>query len=143
MFKVPGVDVGAGRKEIFGLLGGIFGGGGGSVTVSQASVQSRQAVNVVEVLSEGEIEGFPSAAGLTQGTDAYNKASLKDVFFDKTPVVKPTADSNNITDADFNFQRILFKNRFGTANQTSIPAISEIETEVGVNAPVTRSLIHI
>ena len=50
MFKVPGVDVGAGRKEIFGFLGGIFGGGGGSVTVSQASVQSRQAVNVVEAL---------------------------------------------------------------------------------------------
>ena len=70
MFKVPGVDVGAGRKEIFGFLGGIFGGGGGSVTVTQASVQSRQAVNIVEVISEGEIEGFPSAAGLTQGTDA-------------------------------------------------------------------------
>ena len=114
MFKIPGVDFGAGRKEInlnpFSWFGG---GGGGTATISFGSVQSRQAVNIVEVLSEGEIEGFPSAAGLTQGTDAYNKASLKDVFLDKTPIVKSTANSSNITDADFNFQRVLFKTRFG------------------------------
>ena len=140
MFKIPGVDFGAGRKEInlnpFSWFGG---GGGGTATISFGSVQSRQALNLVEVLSEGEIEGFPSAAGLTQGTDAYNKASLKDVFLDKTSVVKPTADSNNITDADFNFQQTVFKTRFGTANQTFIPAISDIETEVSVNAPVTNA----
>ena len=57
-------------------------------------------------LSEGEIEGFPSAAGFTQGTDAYNKAALKDVFLDKTPILKATANSTNITDADFNFQDV-------------------------------------
>ena len=140
MFKIPGIDIGAGPKEIqlnpFKWFGG--GGGGGTATITQASVQSRQALNIVEVLSEGEIEGFPSAAGLTQGTDAYNKASLKDIFLDKTPIVKSTADSSNITDADFNFQRILFTPRFGTTNQTFIPAISDIETEVGVNAAVTN-----
>ncbi len=140
MFKIPGVDFGAGRKEInlnpFSWFGG---GGGGTATISFGSVQSRQALNLVEVLSEGEIEGFPSAAGLTQGTDAYNKASLKDVFLDKTPIVKSTANSSNITDADFNFQRVLFKTRFGTASQTSIPVVSDIETEVSVNAPVTNA----
>ena len=135
MFKLPE------RKEIqlnpFKWFGG--GGGGGTATISFGSVQSRQAVNIVEVLSEGEIEGFPSAAGLTQGTDAYNKASLKDVFLDKTPIVKSSANSSNITDADFNFQRVLFKTRFGTPNQTSIPVVSDIETEVSVNAPVTNA----
>jgi len=140
MFKIPGVDFGAGPKEInlnpFSWFGG---GGGGTATISFGSVQSRQAVNIVEVISEGEIEGFPSAAGLTQGTDAYNKASLKDVFLDKTPIVKSSANSSNITDADFNFQRVLFKTRFGTANQTSIPVVSDIETEVSVNAPVTNA----
>ena len=139
MFKIPGVDFGAGPKEIQLNPFKWFGGGGGTATIIRGSVQSRQAINIVEVLSEGEIEGFPSAAGLTQGTDAYNKASLKDVFLDKTSVVKPTADSNNITDADFNFQQTVFKTRFGTANQTFIPAISDIETEVGVNAPVTNA----
>ena len=139
MFKIPGVDFGAGPKEIQLNPFKWFGGGGGTATISFGSVQSRQAVNIVEVLSEGEIEGFPSAAGLTQGTDAYNKASLKDVFLDKTPIVKSTANSSNITDADFNFQRVLFKTRFGTANQTSIPVVSDIETEVSVNAPVTNA----
>ena len=139
MFKIPGVDFGAGPKEIQLNPFKWFGGGGGTATISFGSVQSRQAVNIVEVISEGEIEGFPSAAGLTQGTDAYNKASLKDVFLDKTPIVKSTANSSNITDADFNFQRVLFKTRFGTANQTSIPVVSDIETEVSVNAPVTNA----
>ena len=139
MFKISGVDIGAGPKEIQLNPFKWFGGGNGTVTIVQGSVQSRQAVNIVEVLSEGEIEGFPSAAGLTQGTNAYNRASLKDVFLDKTSIVKPTADSNNITDADFNFQQTVFKARFGTANQTFIPAVSDIETEVGVNAPVTNA----
>ena len=44
------------------------------------AVESRQAVNIIEVISEGEIEGFPSAAGLTKGTTAYNRAALKDIF---------------------------------------------------------------
>ena len=133
MFKIPE------RKEIQLNPFKWFGGGGGTVTPIAPSVQSRQAVNIVEVLSEGEIEGFPSAAGLTQGTDAYNKASLKDIFLDKTPIVKSSANSSNITDADFNFQRVLFKTRFGTANQTSIPVVSDVETEVSVNAPVTNA----
>ena len=47
------------------------------------AVESKQAVNIIEVISEGEIEGFPSAAGLTKGTDAYNKAALKDVYLGK------------------------------------------------------------
>ena len=128
MFKIPE------KKEIQLNPFKWFGGGGGTVTLVRGSVQSRQAVNIIEVLSEGEIEGFPSAAGLTKGTNAYNKASLKDIFLDKTPIVKSTADSSNITDADFNFQRVLFKTRFGTANQTSIPVVSDIETEISVNA---------
>ena len=139
MFKIPGVDFGAGPKEIQLNPFKWFGGPSPTATLTFGSVQGRQAVNIVEVLSEGEIEGFPSAAGLTQGTDAYNKASLKDVFLDKTPIVKSTANSSSITDADFNFQRVLFKPRFGTANQTSIPVVSDIETEVSVNAPVTNA----
>ena len=139
MFKIPGVDIGAGRKEIQLNPFKWFGGGSPQASVLPAQIQSRQALNLVEVLSEGEIEGFPSAAGLTKGTEAYNKAALKDVFFDKTSVVKPTASSSNIVDADFNFKNVSFEPRFGTSNQTFIKAISDIETEVNVNAPVTNS----
>ena len=139
MFKVAGVDIGAGRKEIQLNPFKWFGGGGGTATVIPPAVQSRQSLNLVEVLSEGEIEGFPSAVGLTKGTEAYNNAALKDVFFDKTPVVRPSANSSNVQNADFNFQRVTFKPRFGTSNQTHIRAVSDIETEVAVNAAVTNA----
>ena len=140
MFKVPGLHPGAGPKEIQLNPFKWFGGGNNATAVIvRGSIQSRQAINVIEVLSEGEIEGFPSAAGLTKGTDAYNNAALKDVFLGKTPVVRPTADSNNISSSDFNFKNITFKPRFGTADQTFIRAISDIETEESVNAPVTNA----
>ena len=140
MFKVPGVHPGAGPKEIQLNPFKWFGGGNNATAVIvRGSIQSRQAINVIEVLSEGEIEGFPSAAGLTKGTDAYNNAALKDIYLGKTPIVKPTADSNNIGGSDFNFKNITFKPRFGTANQTFIRAISDIETEESVNAPVTNA----
>ena len=139
MFKIPNVDIGAGKKEIQLNPFKWFGGGGGTATIIPPQIQSRQALNLVEVLSEGEIEGFPSAAGLTKGTEAYNNAALKDVFFDKTSVVRSSANSNNVLNSDFNFQNVTFKPRFGTSNQTSIPAISDIETEVSVNAAVTNA----
>ena len=103
------------------------------------AVESRQAINIIEVISEGEIEGFPSAAGLTKGTTAYNRAALKDIFLGKTPIVKASANSNNILDSDFNFQNIRFEPRFGTSNQTFIKAISEIETEESVGVAVTNA----
>jgi len=103
------------------------------------AVESRQAINIIEAISEGEIEGFPSAAGLTKGTDAYNRAALKDIFLGKTPIVKASANSNNILDSDFNFQNIKFEPRFGTSNQTFIKAISEIETEQAVGVAVTNA----
>ena len=103
------------------------------------AVESKQAVNIIEVISEGEIEGFPSAAGLTKGTDAYNKAALKDVYLGKTPIIKSSANPNNILDSDFNFQRIKFEPRFGTSSQTFIKAISEIETEENVGVAITNA----
>ena len=140
MFKIPEIHFGAGRKEIQLNPFKWFGGGGGTATITLGSLQSRQAINLIEVISEGEIEGFPSAAGLTKGTDAYSQAALKDIFLDKTPIIKPSADSNNIQSSDFNFQRIKFEPRFGTSNQTHIKAISQIENEVAVGVKVTNAL---
>jgi len=110
------------------------------------ALSSKQHVTIVDVLAEGEIEGFPSAAGLTQGTTAYNNAALKDVFLGKTPILRSNADPSNPQDSDFNFQNIKFSPRFGTANQTFVKGISDIETETGVNVqvvkdtPVTRTI---
>ena len=140
MFKIPEIHSGAGRKEIQLNPFKWFGGGGGTAVINLAALQSRQAINLIEVISEGEIEGFPSAAGLTKGTDAYSQAALKDIFLDKTPIIKPSADPNNIQTSDFNFQRIKFEPRFGTSNQTHIKAITEIENEVAVGVKVTNAL---
>ena len=52
------------------------------------TLHSRQFATFLDLISEGEIEGFASASkeGLTQGTTAYNNAALKDVFLNDTPV---------------------------------------------------------
>ena len=47
------------------------------------ALSSKQFATIVDVLSEGEIEGFPSAAAFTKGTANYNTAALKDVFLGK------------------------------------------------------------
>ena len=95
-------------------------------------LSSKQFSTVIDVLSEGEIEGFPSASGLTQGTTAYNNASLKDVFMNGTQVLQQNASNTSPVDSDFNFQNIAFEPRFGTTNQTHIDGIAAIETETAV-----------
>ena len=44
------------------------------------ALSSKQFATIVDVLSEGEIEGFPSAVGFTKGTLNYNIAALTTFF---------------------------------------------------------------
>ncbi len=114
------------------------------------TLHSRQFATFLDLISEGEIEGFASASkeGLTQGTTAYNNAALKDVFLNDTPVLKATANSSNPATTDFNFQDVGFTPRFGTANQTKVDGIesSSSVTAVGVtvtaSTPVTRQITN-
>ena len=115
------------------------------------TLHSRSFATVQDLISEGEIEGFASASkeGLTKGTTAYDNASLKDVFLDDTPVLAADATSASPDDADFNFQDVTFKSKFGTSNQTAmsgIPAESRSPTgvavEVTTSAPVTRQITN-
>ena len=59
------------------------------------TLHSRQFATFLDLVSEGEIEGFATASkeGLTKGTTAYNNAALKDVFLNNTAVLKSTASS--------------------------------------------------
>ena len=115
------------------------------------TLHSRSFATVQDLISEGEIEGFASASkeGLTKGTTAYDNASLKDVFLDDTPILAVDATSASPADADFNFQDITFKSKFGTSNQTAmsgIPAESRSPTGVSVtvttSSPVTRQITN-
>ena len=107
--------------------------------VTDDVLASKQFQTLVELLGEGEIEGFPSAAGLTQGTTAYNNAALKDVFLNGTQVLQSSASNTSPADTDFNFPNVSFEPRFGTSGQTAIQGISEIETENAVGVAVTKA----
>ena len=115
----------------------------GIQTTTDSLLSSKQSNDLIDVLSEGEIAGFhsPLEAGLTQGTDKYNIAALKDVFLNGTQVLKKSADINNLTEGDFNFTRedISFEPRFGTSNQTALDTINEIESETAVGVEVTKA----
>ena len=114
------------------------------------TLHSRQFATFLDLISEGEIEGFATASkeGRTQGTTAYNNAALKDVFLNDTPVLKSTADSTNPVTTDFNFQDVTFNPRFGTSGQTKVEGIesSSSVTSVGVtvtqSSPVTRQITN-
>ena len=114
------------------------------------TLHSKQFATFLDVISEGEIEGFATASkeGRTQGTTAYNNAALKDVFLNETPVLEASADSANATSTDFNFQDVVFNPRFGTADQAKVEGIesSSSVTTVGVtvttSSPVTRQITN-
>jgi len=115
----------------------------GIPTTNESVLSSKQSNDLIDVLSEGEINGFPAAldAGLTRGTDKYNIASLKNVHLNGTPILKSSADINNLTEGDFNFSRkdISFEPRFGTSSQTALDTINEIESETAVGIEVTKA----
>ena len=100
--------------------GGGKGGGGGSSTPTEEddSLQSKQFGNVLDLLSEGEIEGL----------DDGNKS----VFLDGTPVV--SAGGSN------NFSGFSVVTRNGTQTQSYIPGVfSNVENEVQVGVEVTKA----
>ena len=115
------------------------------------TLHSRSFASLIDLISEGEIEGFASASkdGLTRGTTAYNNASLKDVFLDDTPILSENADNNNPDTADFNFQDVTFRSRFGTSNQSFVTGFPNttssptgVSTTVTVAQPVTRQIAN-
>ena len=153
------------RNQIIGAGGG--GGGGGQTVVQQTTVVQQSAppavrtptraadnlastakANILDLLSEGEIEGFPSARAYTRGTDNYNLALLKDVFLTDTPVLRSGADVTNLSDSDYNFKGVTVKTRYGTNAQTYISSpgfeavedVKSVNTEIKQATPVTRQI---
>jgi predicted phage tail protein len=138
--------------SIFGAGGGGKGGKGGAggrkAKEAKDNLDSTSYAKIIELLSEGEIEGFatPSKLGLTKGTDAYTNASLKDVFFNKTALLRTGASNTAPQEADFNFSNVTLVPRFGTQAQAYVPGFDAVEEEIAVNAnvleglPITRTI---
>ena len=119
-------------------------------TITPDNLHSKQFATLLDLISEGEIEGFasPSKEGRTKGTSAYLNAAKKDIFLDNTPILAPTADSTDPQAVDFNHQDIDLDIRFGTDPQTKMSKVSgsaslfTVGTEVKNGIPITRQLTN-
>lgn len=106
--------------------GGKDGSGGGGRTPTEAadSLNSTQYAQLVDLISEGEIQGL--------------KDGLKSIYINNTPLQNP--------DNSYNFENVSVYTRNGTQAQTYIPIAAEVEDEkpVGVTVqqatPVIRSI---
>ena len=115
------------------------------------TLSSKQFSTVIDVLSEGEIEGSATAskAGITnKSSNRYINAFLKDIYLDDTQIYQQAAPDENVRprSSRLNYKSIDFEARYGTSNQSAMTGINTIETEtpVGVNVtfgnPVTRQI---
>ena len=140
-------------KRIAGSGGG---GGGGGTTVVQQTVQvnatsrtpirdadnlaSKAYARILDLISEGEIEGFPSARAYTRGTSTYNTALLKDVYLTDTPILRSGADPTAPQASDYNFSGVTVDARYGTQAQDYISGFEAVEDEQSVNTKVTNAV---
>ena len=126
------------------------GGGGGSADVAKDNLDSTQIARIIDLLGEGEIEGFPSASQYTRGTATYDVAALKDVFFDNTQVLRDGADPANAQASDYNFDvttDAAYEFRYGTQDQAALRdlgVLNQVTIQVGVKVvqatPITRTI---
>ena len=103
-----------------GGFGGGKSGGGSSRTPSTApdSLDSRQYANVIDLISEGEIEGLANG--------------FKSIFLNNTVLQNP--------DGTYNFQDVTIYTRNGTQNQTYIPLGGGVEDEKPVGITVVKAV---
>jgi predicted phage tail protein len=105
---------------IIGAGGGGKGGGGASARVAQEapdSLRSKAYARVVDLISEGEIEG------LVDG--------LQSVYLDDTPIQN--------ADGTTNFSGVTLETRDGTQQQSYVPGFSSVENEVPVGVEIKAS----
>lgn len=101
------------------------GGGGGHTPVeAKETSRSKQLVKIVEVISDGEVEGLADG--------------MKSVYFDNTPVQNK--------DGSYNFNNVQLEGRVGSQVQDVITGFNTSEKEVSVgtqvrkNLPITRTV---
>jgi hypothetical protein len=99
--------------------GGKGGGGGAQRTPTEASdnLNSTQYAKVIDLISEGEIEGLKDGA--------------KSIYLNNTPLQNK--------DGSYNFQNVTVETRNGTQNQTFIPLAADIEDEKPVAVQVSQA----
>ena len=137
------------KQQIIGAFGG---GGGGTQTASVRSpsvtadnLASVQYAKVLDLIGEGEIEGFPSARNYTRDSAEYNTAALKDIYLNNTPILRSGASLPNPLDTDYNFKDVTLDFRYGTQDQRyngfeTTQREQVVNVEVTNASPVTRTI---
>ena len=125
--RVHNAGLGLGAISGAGGGGGGKGDGGGTprtpVTAGD-SLNSKQYVQILDLLSEGEIQGLKNGA--------------QSIFIDNTPLQN--------ANGTYNFQNVIIETRNGTQDQPFIPGTFDIEEEISVGTvveyglPVVRSI---
>lgn len=137
-------------------------GGGSTYTPPRAPVRtpdnlnSKQYATFLDLVSVGPIEGFPSASefknppidtntGLpvteTEEEEAarlqkYEKAILKDIYLNDTPILREDADIDSINESDYNYTGYEIDWRLGEPDQTYIPDFADVEDDEVVDSNV-------
>lgn len=106
----------------FGGGGGKGGGGGGGSTPTEDpdSLRSRSLARIIDLIGEGEIEGF---------ADPSNR--FRCIYLDGTPIEN--------SDGSRNFKGVTVASRNGTQNQSYVPGFPAAESEQAVGVKVTQS----
>jgi len=123
------------------------------------NLSSKQYATFLDVVSEGEIEGFPSARDyknppvdasgdpisetaeeLATRQERYNKSLLKDIFLNDSPILQEGADVTDLQSSDYNLSGYEVEWRAGTQDQSSIRGFGDIESDITVdsNTPVRK-----
>ena len=107
---------------LIGYGGGGKGGGGGSSTPTEDpdSLRSRSFARIIDLISEGEIEGF---------ADPDNR--FRCIYLDGTPIEN--------SDGSRNFKGVSVASRNGTQTQSYMPGFPAAESEQPVTVKVTQS----
>ncbi len=102
-------------------------GGGREPQNDEDNLNSKATAKILEVISEGEIAGFatPLETGYPQGTSRYNTIGQKDIFFNRTSLLKPAAGTSP-TDDDYNFavNDLRIDTRVGKGTEADQPVIN-------------------
>ena len=123
------------EEELISGSGGGGGKGGNNRTPQNAedNLNSKATAKILDVISEGEIAGFATAleTGFFAGTTRYNTIGQKDIFFNRTPLLQPTAGTSpTSSDYNFNVEDLQIQTNNGTASQETIKGFSKIRSVV-------------
>ena len=123
--------------------------------IAKDNLDSVQYLRILDLLSEGEIEGFPSARSIDKSTSprAYELAAMKDIYLDDVPIVSESAvvssSTTELADSDYNLPGVggSFTDnpngndavglRFGTQSQSFLQGYKAGETPVPVGVELT------